>query len=489
MRDGKANRLFTMAALAGAALVSGSASAQVVLNRFDTDAEVSNWRFDFGGVLHSAIFDGTMDADGNAASGSMKVTLTFDTTLGGNNKGAYTRDINPALDGAQLQRLQMDVFVDPASAMDAFGNFGYFSLVVRNGPSYTYNALANANLTPAGQWIHFDTALSGPVDSIRAVTWQLYGGPSQNINGDVTLWIDNLVFTQPPPTSAPPALVLQPLIPGLEIAASLGDAFQRQDIRTAISDYSWLLPLVSPATYTLTITNFPDPAYKSFEAHILLVGNDPSPGSYGDYNEANVVYLRILNNPGGSGYACELRYKVAAPGSSIFSGPLVASFVTPTILGTWGMTLDGTTATIFAPDGTTRNGTFGDEVLTNFDQATVVYVGIIPNAVANIGQSAVFSGVSVTGTDTELAEDFSTLDNWVVTVALDPGGVILVPVGAIRKLIWPVSAAGFTLHSIDMLAELPMWPLSDLQVRTIGTNKLTILGPDPGNRFFRLEKQ
>jgi hypothetical protein len=477
-----------LAALAGVALAIGPASAQVVLNQFNTDAEVSNWRFDFGGVAHSAVFDGMMDADGSTVSGSMKVTLTFDTTLGGNNKGAYTRDINPALDGALLQRLQMDVFVDPASVKDAYGNYGYFSLVVRNGPTYVYNSQANANLGPAGQWIHFDTALSGAVDSLRAVTWQLYGGPSQNMNGDVILWIDNLVFTQKPATSAPPALVLLPVIPGLEIAASLGDIFQRQDIRTKITDYSWLAPLGIPATYTLTITNFPDPAYKSFEAHVLLVGNNPSPGSYGDYNEANVVDLRMLNNPGGSGYPCELRYKVAAPGSSIFNGPLVTSFVTPTILGTWSMTLDGTTATVLAPDGTTRSGTFGDEVLTAFYQSTAVYIGIIPNAAANIGQSAVFSGASVTGAGTDLAEDFSTLDNWVPSVALDPGGVILVPVGAIRKLTWPVSAAGFTLHSIDLLAEAPTWPLSVLQVRTIGTNQVTILGPDPGNRFFRLEK-
>jgi hypothetical protein len=152
------------------------------------------------------------------------------------------------------------------------------------------------------------------------------------------------------------------------------------------------------------------------------------------------------------------------------------------------MTLDGTTATILAPDGTTRSGTFGDDVLTAFEQSTAVYIGIIPNAGANIGQSAVFSGASVTDAGTDLAENFSTLDNWAVSVALDPGGVILVPVGAIRKLSWPVSAAGFTLHSIDLLVEAPTWPLSVLPVSTIGTNKVTILGPDPGNRFFRLEK-
>jgi hypothetical protein len=44
--------------------------------------------------------------------------------------------------------------------------------------------------------------LTAPVNDIRGVTWQLYGGPSQNITGPVTLWIDNVSFTSVPEPSS-----------------------------------------------------------------------------------------------------------------------------------------------------------------------------------------------------------------------------------------------------------------------------------------------
>src|SRR6185503_17352150 len=168
-----------------------------------------------------------------------------------------------------------------------------------------------------------------------------------------------------------------------------------------------------------------------------LVGNNAAPRDQADYNEANVIYLRILENPSGTGYVAELRYKVNAPGASIFNGPLVGTFTTPNILGTWGMTLDYTNAIVFAPDGSTTNGFFGEDVLTAFEQSTAVYIGIIPNSTTNVGQSVVFSGVSISGANTPLVENFSTLDNWNITVAQDPAGVVLIPTDAIRKLTWP----------------------------------------------------
>jgi hypothetical protein len=469
------------------ALALRPASAQVVINRFDTDMEASQWRFDFGGVANRAWeFDPTMDADGNPASGALKFTLTFDTALGGNNQIAFTRDIFPAINGNQFERLQMDVRVDPSSPVGTSGAYGLFQLVIRNTASYSYNALFEVPVVMSDQWIHFEPVLTGPVDAIRGITWKIWGGGGQNLNGIYTLWIDNVVLI-PPRVVEPPLLTLAPVTPGLEIYASLGDRFQRQDIRTASTDYSWLAPGVGPVTYALTIANFPDATFNAFETRLLLVGNNPSPGSYGDYNEANVVYLRILENPIASGYEGELRYKVNAPGASIFDGTLVARLSTATILGTWGLTLDGLNATLFAPDGTSASGAFGDNVLTAFEQAACVYVGLVPNEAANVGQSVVFSGVSVTGANADLVEDFRTLDNWVTGVAQDPGGVVLVPVGAIRKLLWPASAVGFTLHSVTELMAEPTWPLSDLTVKTVGTNKLAVLGPDSGNRFFRLE--
>ena len=36
----------------------------------------------------------------------------------------------------------------------------------------------------------------GTIDNVRGLTLQLYGGPQQNLTGNVTLWIDNIVFEQ-----------------------------------------------------------------------------------------------------------------------------------------------------------------------------------------------------------------------------------------------------------------------------------------------------
>jgi hypothetical protein len=44
--------------------------------------------------------------------------------------------------------------------------------------------------------------LTGPFDAIRGLTFQLYGGPSQNLPGPVTLYIDNVLFTEVPEPSA-----------------------------------------------------------------------------------------------------------------------------------------------------------------------------------------------------------------------------------------------------------------------------------------------
>jgi len=74
-------------------LVCAAMSAAQNVNQFNDASEVGQWRFDFGSATGTAVFDPTMDSNGNPSSGSMKVTLNFDSTLAGNNKAAYTRDL------------------------------------------------------------------------------------------------------------------------------------------------------------------------------------------------------------------------------------------------------------------------------------------------------------------------------------------------------------------------------------------------------------
>jgi probable HAF family extracellular repeat protein len=170
-----------------------------IVNRFDSAGEIGGWRFDYGGVTHAETFDPAVDGNDDPASGSMKVTMNFDTALGGNNNAAYTRDaFFPAVNGSNFAQLQFDVKVDPASAVDAFGNNGNFSLALRNTDSYNYIGQDNRNLRSADGWVHISVPLTPPYDQIRAITWQIYGGPSGNLPGPVTLWFDNVKFTGGP---------------------------------------------------------------------------------------------------------------------------------------------------------------------------------------------------------------------------------------------------------------------------------------------------
>jgi hypothetical protein len=205
MKNDKNYPWFKLAALAGTALALSlcPTRADVIINQFNSASEISQWRYDFGSATHSAVFDPNQDANGNSASGSMKVTLGFNTTLGGENKVAYTRDIFPGLDGTAFSSMQMDVRVDPSSALDAFGNNGFFGLAIRNTGSYDYFGQFGDNLHSADGWRHISVSpLTGTVNDIRGVTWQLYGGPMQNITGPVTLWFDNVSFTSVPEPSS-----------------------------------------------------------------------------------------------------------------------------------------------------------------------------------------------------------------------------------------------------------------------------------------------
>ncbi len=133
----------------------------------------------------------------------MKIILGFNPTLGGENKAAYTRDaFFPGVNGSQFSGLQMDLKIDPGSAQDAFGNNGFFSLAIRNTDNYNYVQQFGDNVRSADGWRHISASpLVPPDDAIRAITWQLYGGPSQNINGTLTMWIDNVEFTTVPEPS------------------------------------------------------------------------------------------------------------------------------------------------------------------------------------------------------------------------------------------------------------------------------------------------
>jgi hypothetical protein len=183
-----------------------------VVDTFDNAGEVGNWRYDFGlpPANLSLSWDSTMDANNNANSGAMKASILFDATQGGNNKMAFTIDFFPAADASVYPTLDMDFKIQPGSA-ESFnpgsGIYGYEQWAIRNTGNYNYQSEGGRNFglgTPAGTWFHVSiptSSFSQPIDQMRALTLQLYGGPGHNLNGNVTFWMDNIVFT-PEPSAA-----------------------------------------------------------------------------------------------------------------------------------------------------------------------------------------------------------------------------------------------------------------------------------------------
>ena len=199
-RGNRPHRLLAFAA--GAALMNIGAlpsRGDQVVNRFDTAAEAAQWRFEFGNVAHDMSWDPTTDAGFDPNSGSLKTTFTFDATLGGDNKGAITRDLGSAngIDATKFSGMSFDVMIDPNSAKDAFGANGFGTMAMRNGPNWDWEPQFNDNLSASAGWRHVSVpALTGTINAVHALTFQIYGGPSQNITGPVTFWIDNVVLTQ-----------------------------------------------------------------------------------------------------------------------------------------------------------------------------------------------------------------------------------------------------------------------------------------------------
>ena len=190
------------------AAVPALAQPTLVVNRFDTATEINDWRFDFGGVTQTKTFSTDNAGGGGPASGSMEVALTFPAS-NGDSKGAYTNDeFFPGRDLTGYM-LDFDVKVVEGSAPDAFGNNGFYSFALRNTDNYNFNQVFGDNVRVADGWRHVRVApLTGAHDAVRALTFQLYGGPDQNINGTVTLRMDNIVLAPIPEPASLGAVAL-----------------------------------------------------------------------------------------------------------------------------------------------------------------------------------------------------------------------------------------------------------------------------------------
>ena len=193
------NLKFVAAIALMAALFLGQAGHAVTINDFDSDLE--SWRFDFGGTAppSSIIHD---PAEGSPGNPSGAARLVFGFPNGGSI--AFTGDVfGSETDLTSSPFLKYDVKISGLSSQDAFGNYGFAQFVSRETGGYTWGNQPGYNLPgPTDVWQTFTipTTSNGGLDmtNTRAFSFQIYGGPSQNIPGPVVVWLDNIRLVPEP---------------------------------------------------------------------------------------------------------------------------------------------------------------------------------------------------------------------------------------------------------------------------------------------------
>ncbi len=190
------------AGLVLAASTGVSSATEIILNQFNSAAEVSAFAYNnWNGSPGNVTFDATKDANGNPASGSMKMQITYQA--GGSNGCAFISSAAPMpVRLANVSAVEFDLMVDAASPLDKNGNAFYFQIGF-NSPSFSkYSEFWlgpwGQNFTP-GVWKHFSNSV--PVGTFSSTNFlgQLFMNPydDQYTNAKTPIvYIDNIQFHQ-----------------------------------------------------------------------------------------------------------------------------------------------------------------------------------------------------------------------------------------------------------------------------------------------------
>jgi hypothetical protein len=512
-------RWLVLPSLGIAALLTSALVVQaqdLIVNSFDSDQDGTfgmdwyNFRSYVYGVNYS--FDATQDSQGNPNSGSMYLTVQWPLYNDPNWNQSWN-DIQlafgtPPFDPTNYIEFDVDIKVDVANSSPALDGTSYGAVeLIINNPWTT--VLGWATLATTTNWQHIHGSFAGLPDATNSeavIGFISNGGDS--LTNTVSYWIDNIVFTAPPAvnTNRPPLSLAKAPPPGLTCLTSkpLG-TWQRQMVATVNSNYSWntATAVSKTTTYSMTIASFPSVDYPGFESQMFLIpAAGIVPGPSVDWYSTNEVDFNVVQNPDGSAGGT-FQYKINDGSDSTYNRAVTQPCASGP-LGTWSLTFNqNTNVTITAPDRTSTNFTIPAGDASYFRDPLFVYVGTLPNANANIGQSSTFSQVQVSGSAGSINDTFGTLNpsTWVL-YAEDPAGVFLTTADTKYWISWPLPDYGFTnVCASDNIAKTPIsqgpaLPASATGWRNVGDiERLTIInqstlnaafGHSPTNCFFGL---
>ena len=427
----------TCAALALASVAGiNTARADFTVQSFDTSASLPD---SLGGGLSGSsteIWDGTVNGPNGPTGGSLYVTLTNTTAIGGWNELQLGWTMN--VDMGSYINCEFDYKIDEAnSATNTSGNYGACYPVIQ---SWTTGSPGWCQLSSTtfigGGWHHYSGSLAAFSGQMTRFNLDINTGSGQigNTNDPtrgVSLWIDNIIFTSPalPPPTLSSTLIPAPKQQGLTFFPATSSQYQRVMVYpNNASTYGWygVATAGNPVSYSFTITNWPNNTH--YTAQLFLIPNvDKVYGNADtsvDWNCTNDVIFSIAggtNNPDSlpaTNWGVQLAAKTNAPGAIGNGNPnLILTNITIATapVGTWTVTFNNNTDfVITGPNGFSTSGSLPPDVANLVsgnhasDLSMVPYFGVQNNAIANIGVPAVFSQIQVSGTPTAINDNFNT---------------------------------------------------------------------------------
>lgn len=398
----------------------------------------------------------------------------------------------PLGDISRFNYLECDVKVDTSlSTLYSDGSdYGAFTIAIRDswtgGQSGPYNCTPSSiPLTPAAfgnTWHHLKLALPSTGAGGNLIT----NSPGFDITlvgnymGPVVLYVDNIeltkIVTKPVITS-----ILPGTAGGLKMNVDADGTANNNDQEgisspsadNAATDFFWINQ--TPATYSITLTNFPSPAAApSFDAHVYLCNGDSITAFAGDfgynqtysgapYNMVDYLGMHVQNGGSGGGVAI-LDWKTNAPNSN--AGNKI-TFLYPALAsanGTWSLNFsDNTHGTIVAADGSVNSFTLPDfssdpNYAANFTPATsMVQFGVFKNGQnGNNNMGCTFTHVLVTNSvagviydDSFTGPGLTAKYAWQVTQYYQDGAnrTQWLPYGTAWWLGWGLSGSGYGVQS------------------------------------------
>ncbi len=382
-----------------------------------------------------------------AGSGSLYVTVP--NTAAGSGWEEYQLNFTMGQNMSPYINVNFDFMVDVAnSATNSGGNYGGIEAIIQNwdgagSPGWCgLNTMAMANTSG---WQHYSASLaafSGYMDrfilDINSSAGQF--GNTANPAVGVSVWVDNIIFTQPalpPPTLATP--IPAPKNAGLTLLPATTGEYQRVMIYPNANlgtSWGWYGQATAgdPVSYSITITNFPDVG--NYNAQIFWIPVDALEYSANDtsvdWNCTNDMVFSIgaSNNQGlSTNWTVTLATKTNSPGGLGNGNPnlTITNFNWKTLpLGTWTITfVDNTDFTITAPDKSVVTGSLPPDVANLVsgnavgNTAMLTYFGVQPNNPQGIGKPTVINNITVSGTPTTINDSFNfgyldTTNTWTI---------------------------------------------------------------------------